>query len=216
MLLEDWAFVDGFFMTVITISTVGYGITGELSQTGQWFTSLLIFMSIVCMTCWTATLTSFIVEGDLGGAHLRRRMMKTIAKLKDHTIVCGSGQMAQAVVDRLTRHEVSVVVLGDDQEQLDVLRRRYRNLLIVEGNPTNELALADANILAAKHVVAAMDSEMDNLLVAITCKDMGHEIQVIARSNNLSIGNRMRKAGVDEVISPSQLSGDRVAELILS
>ena len=111
ILFEGWTFLDGFFMTVITMSTVGYGITGDhLTVKGQWFTAGLICLSIVCMTCWTATLTSFIVEGDLGGAHLKRRMLKMITKLKDHTVVCGSGQMAQAVIERLTRQKVPVVV----------------------------------------------------------------------------------------------------------
>ena len=79
-----------------------------------------------------------------------------------------------------------------------------------------ELTLAEANILNARSVVAAMSSEVDNLLVSITCKDMGHDIHVYARSNDVSIGNRMRKAGVDEVISPSRIGGTRVAELILA
>lgn len=216
VLLEGWPPLDSFFMTVITLSTVGYGTVHDLSMAGRWFTSVLIFLSIISMTCWTATLTSFIVESDLGGHFVRRKIRKMIAQLKDHTVVCGSGLMAQAVIDRLMRKQMPLVVVDSNVEQLEMLRRRFRNLLLVEGKATNELTLAEANILEARHVVAALESEVDNLLVAITCKDMGHDIAVYAGCNDTSIANRMRKAGVDEVISPFQLSGDRVSELILA
>lgn len=138
-----------------------------------------------------------------------------VAQLKNHTIVCGSGLMAQAVIERLVGARQPVVVVSDNPEQIKQLRKRFRRLLIVEGKATDELTLAEANVLEAANVVAAMDSEIDNLLIAITCKDMGRDIAVFARSNDITIANRMRKAGVDEVISPCQLCGDRVAQLIL-
>ena len=214
--LEGWSLLDSFFMTVITLSTVGYGEIHELSTAGRWFTATLIFFCIISMTCWTAALTSFIVENDLGGTYLNRRILKMIAKLKKHTVVCGSGLMAQAVVERLSRKRMPVVLIDDDKKRLDSLRRRFRKLLIVEGQATSELTLAEANVLEASHVVAAMDSEVDNLLVAITCKDMGHDVSVYTVADDTTIANRMRKAGVDEVISPFQVSGDLVSELILT
>jgi voltage-gated potassium channel len=139
-----------------------------------------------------------------------------IAKLKNHTIVCGGGLMGQAVIEHLLDDRKPVVLIEKDQEQLEQLREQYPKLLTIHGSATNELTLAEANILEASHVVAAMDSEIDNLLVAITCKDMGHDIEVFARCNDVTIANRMRKAEVDEVISPSRIGGTRIAELILA
>ena len=216
VLIEGWSLLDGFYMTVITLSTVGYGEIQTLTPPGRYFTAVLIFFCLVSMTCWTAALTSFIVESDLQGSFLRRRTLKMVAQLKKHTIVCGSGLMAQAVIERLIRARQSVVVVSDNPEEINQLRKRFRRLLIVEGKATDELTLAEANVLEAKNVVAAMESEIDNLLIAITCKDMGRDIAVFARSNDSTIANRMRKAGVDEVISPCQLCGDRVAQLILT
>lgn len=138
-----------------------------------------------------------------------------IAKLKNHTIVCGCGPMAEAIIERLVRSEVSVVVVAEDKEKLEALRRRYRDLMFIEGVATNELLLAKAGVLKANHVVAALESEVDNLLVAITCQDMGRDIAVFARSDDATIANRMRKTGA-EVISPNQLCGDRIAGLICS
>ena len=214
--VEAWPLADCFFMTVITISTVGYGETNVLTEGGRWFTSGLIFVSLVSMTGWTAILTSFIVECDLGGHFQRRRTIRMIESMKGHTVVCGSGLMAQAVVERLMRKRADVVVVDADADQLAAMKKKFRRLQVIEGSPSNELNLARANVLSAAHVVAATGSEVDNLLIGITCKDIGDGVAVIAESNNLSIANRMRKSGIDEVISPSQLGGQRVTELILA
>jgi voltage-gated potassium channel len=215
-LVEGWDITDCFFMTVITVSTVGYGETHVLSDHGRVFTSILIFVSLVSVAGCTAILTSFFVECDLGGHFQRRRTDRMISAMKNHTIVCGSGLMAYSVIERLMRKRADVVMIASDLERVAIIRKKYRRLQVIEGNPSNELNLAKANVLSASHVVAATDSEVDNLLIGITCKDMGHNIAVIAESNDPSIANRMRKSGIDEVISPIQLGGQRVAELILA
>ncbi len=213
-LIEGWPVWDSFYMTLITISTVGYGETHELTSAGRKFTSVLIPACLITMTGWTAVLTSFMVEGELSGYFQNRRTNRMIASLKGHTIVCGSGSIASAVIERLTRKRMQVVVIDDNEEQLAALKKRFRRLLIVDGKGSDELQLAKANVLDAANVVAAMESELDNLLIGITCRDMGGDICVIAKSNDLTIANRMRKAGVNEVISPNQLSGERVCDLI--
>ncbi len=213
-LIEGWPFKDAFYMTVITISTVGYGETQELSEQGRWFTSGLIFCCVIVMTLWTATLTSLIVEGDLSGEYARRRKLKMISKLNGHIIVCGSDPMAQVVVEGLSRKRKQVVVIDDNEEQLDKIRKRFRKVFIIEGKATNELTLSEANILNANYVVAAMESEVDNLLLTIACKELKSGIAVYARSNDMTIANSMRKAGVDEVISPFKICGDRIADIV--
>ena len=215
-LLERWPVGDGFFMTMITLSTVGYGETNQLTPTGRLFTSGLIVVGLITMTCWTAVLTSFVVEGDLSGRYERRRTLKMVAKLKKHVIVCGSDKMARAVLERLVRARRDVVVVDDNQNHLIEIKRQFPSVLTIEGNATSEVALAEANIMRAKFVVAAMESPVDNLLISITCKDLGRNIAVYARSNDMTVANRMRKAGVDEVICPSQICGDQVANLILA
>ena len=127
-LIEGWPLADCFFMTVITMSTVGYGEIHELSSVGRWFTSALIFMCLIGMTGWTAILTSFIVESDLSGYFHRKRTTRMISALKDHTIVCGSGLMAQAIVERLCRKRMDVVIVDEDVEQLAVLKKKFRKL----------------------------------------------------------------------------------------
>ena len=139
-----------------------------------------------------------------------------VNKLSEHTIICGSGMIAQIILERLLRKRQAVVLIDNDMETLERLRKKYRRLLTVEGDPTDEHALVEANVLQAANVVAVTDDEVNNLLISITCKDLGRELNVIAKSNDVSISKRMIKAGVDEVISPCQLSGSHVADLILT
>jgi voltage-gated potassium channel len=105
--VEDWSIAAGFFMTVLTMSTVGYGKTHQLSEAGRRFTSGLIFVSLISITGWAATLTSFIVECDLGGHFQHRRIARMISTLTGPTIVCGSGLMAQADIERLARNSLT-------------------------------------------------------------------------------------------------------------
>lgn len=137
-----------------------------------------------------------------------------IAELQGHTIVCGTTNMARAVVERLIRKRVKVVVVDDNKEALEEIQRSYRKVQTIHGCPTNELVLARTNIVNAGAVVAALDNEVDNLLVGITCKDLGTDVRVLARSETSVVANRMRKAGIDEVICPPQICGDRVFEVL--
>ncbi|HAY81288.1 MAG TPA: hypothetical protein DCY79_15905 [Planctomycetaceae bacterium] len=214
--IEGWPLRDGFYMTIITLSTVGYGETRPLSDEGRWFTSLIIFLGIVGMTCCTATITSMLVGWDAASDYVKKRMRRMIASLTGHVVVCGTGLTARAVIDRLARKRQSIVVIDDDLAVLEDLKSQYRRIFYVEGKPTDELTLAEANILAAQHVVIALDSEIDNLLVAITCRDLGGDIAIHAECTDMTIANRMRKAGVNDVISPPQLCGEAMSALILA
>ncbi len=213
-LIEKWNTQESFYMSVITLSTVGYGETRELSETGRWFTAGLIFISIAGLSCFTASLTSLFVEGDLSGEFRKKKAKKMATALKGHTVICGTGVMAKTIIDELTRKGVQIVVVDDNSCELEVIRRRYPDVTIIEASAVDEMALFDANILSAKNVVAALPSDFDNLLISMTCKDLGTDIQVVARTDDLRIAGRMMKVGVDNVICPYQLSGEYAANLI--
>ncbi len=214
--IEGWTLLEGLYMSVITLSTVGYGETRELSIVGRFFTLGLIVLSISSLAFWTASLTSVFIESDLSGTNRKRRSIKMAATLQDHTIVCGSNVMAQSIVERLNCKQKPVVVVTDNAAEADVLRRRYRDLVLIEDDPTNELSLASANILMASSVATVLDNDFDNLMIAMTCKELGPHLTVIARSNNPRIASRLHKLGVEQVICPMQMSGNYVAQQILA
>jgi len=215
-LIEGWRTDDGFYMTVITLATVGYGETQELSASGRLFTCGLIFASIVCLSCWTACLTSLFVEGDLSGSFNQRKAKKMALRMSDHTIICGSGTMALTVLDILMRKQTDVILICDNAEQHNKIRQRYPNLTIIESPAVDEMALANANVMEADCIVAALDSDFDNLMIAMTCKDLGTDIKVIARSDETQVASRLIKLGVEKVICPYQISGAEAAAFVLA
>jgi voltage-gated potassium channel len=212
MLIEGWSTQDGFYMSVITLATVGYGETQELSSLGRLFTCFLIFFSIIGLSCWTACLTSLFVEGELTGAFNQKRARKMAEALSGHTIICGSGTMAKTVLEILARKQVSIVLIDGNSEELKNIRRRYPKISIIDAPAVDELTLSSANVLKAKSVIAALDSDFDNLMIAMTCKDLGTDLKVIARSDDMQVARRMWKIGVEKVICPFQLSGETAAE----
>lgn len=212
--LEDWSLGDSIYMTVITISTVGYGEMGELSQTGRAFTSGLIVLSIICMACWTANVTSVIVEGDITGVFREKRMQRMAKKLKKHIIICGSGTFAQSVIDLLYGGKNALVVVSDQFEETSLIRKKYPDMVVIEASPSDDLTLAHANLAFAEYVVVATPCDTENLLISMSCKQLNQELFVCSYCVDGKLAGRMNKLGVNEVICPHLLGSTRVVELM--
>lgn len=213
-IIEGWPLVDSVFMTVITLSTVGYGETQELSVVGRFFTTILIAVAVVLMACWTAGITSAIVTDDLSGALRKRKELKMISQLFDHTVVCGGGVFAQTVIEQLIRQQKDVVVIVKDPDRVARIKRLFPGVPVVEDDPTSELALFDSNAISAKNLIAAADSDFDNLLITITGKGLGNEMTVICCAQTGELASRMMKVGADEVICPFVLGGESAVKFV--
>lgn len=212
--IEGWPIADAFYMTTITLSTVGYGETHELTPKGRAFTSALISMSIVLMACWTAGITSFLVNGQLSGQFQNHRLRKRMKRMKDHVVVCGGGTTAQALVQRLLDENRDVVVVVSDANEVASLRRLAPDIALIEADAKSEFALMDANILKAKFLIAATESDFDNLLIVVSGKGIGTKLKVISVAKETELASRMFKVGADEVICPLIIGGEHVADLI--
>ncbi len=213
-LVEGWDLIDGLYMTLITISTVGYGEVQELSPHGRVFTSVLIILSMISLVYWTAGVTSLLVSSDLQGDLQRKRELKMVSKLRDHIVVCGGGVMARTVITGLIRQQKQVVAIMDQEDQIQMMKRIFPELLIIKSDPKCELSLADANILKANYLVAAMESDFDNLMVTITGNSLGIDIQILSCAMNNELAAKMLKVGASEVICPMVLCGEQVTSLI--
>lgn len=214
-LIEGWGPLDGFYMSVITLATVGYGETQALSGPGRVFTCFLIFISIISLSCWTACLTGIFVDHEIGNLWLVRKAKKMAKSMKQHTIVCGSGPMSQTVIKLLVSAKEEVLVVDSDDVQLKRIKARFPDVVVMPANAVDEVALADANVIDAKCVIATLDSDFDNLLIAMSCKDLGTPLKVIARSDDVQIASRMSKIGVENVICPFHISGEQAAKLAI-
>lgn len=213
-MIERWSIFDSFYMTIITLSTVGYGETHDLTTTGRLFTAMLIISSMMSMAYWTAGITSIFVSGELTGIFRRKKELKMISQMEDHVVVCGDNVMTRTIISGLLQQKQSVVVVCDEGENAKILRRLFPDVPMVEGDPRSEMSLMDANVLSAKYLVAAMDDDMDNLLIAITGNGLGSHIQVFACAQDNDLASRMMKVGVHQVICPLVLGGQQVTHLI--
>ncbi len=214
VVIEGWPVLDSLYMSIITLSTVGYGETQELSDVGRMFTSVLIGVCMLATAWWTAGITSVIVSDELSGKFRRQKERKMISRLKNHTVVCGGGLLARTVIDQLTRDEKDVVAIVQSDDAIELIKRLYPDVLVVQGDPKSEMALADANVVNASFLVAAADLDYDNLLITITGNGLGTDVKIISCAQGNELVSRMLKVGADQVVCPFILAGEQAARMI--
>lgn len=211
IILEGWSVIDSFYMTVITLSTVGFGEANELSHAGRIYTSILIICSMLMVTCWTAGVTSMVVSGDFTRAFYQYKASKMAKKSKEHTIVCGDGQFVELVLRQLLFEGHKVVFLSSDEPQIKKISKRFTEVPVVEGSPLLEDSLLAASIVSATNLVVVMESEHDNLLVSMTGKELNENLCVMAKADSDPVATRMRRVGIDGIISPMRLGANRIS-----
>ncbi len=213
ILIEGWTWTDSIYMTVITISTVGFGEIRPLSPIGRVFTGGLIILGVSTTAYAISTLADVIVAGEFRSLIWRRRMQNRIDKLQGHFIVCGFGRVGEQVVNELLANNVTLVVieilpsLGPDLENLGVIP--------VEGNATNDTALIMAGIERASGICCCLPNDSDNVYVALTARSLSPDLTIISRANSHESERKLQIAGVDHVINPYVTSGRRMARQMI-
>ncbi|MBU2488339.1 MAG: potassium channel protein [Proteobacteria bacterium] len=213
MALEGWSFLDSLYMTIITMSTVGYFEVQILSPGGRMFTIALIIFGVSVFFYGGGVLLQFMVEGRIRQVLGRRRLEKRIEKLEGHFIVCGYGRIGRVLCRRLALGPRDVVVLDRDARALDQLNTE--DILYVPGEATDETNLEKAGIGRAYGLVAAMGTDTDNVFVVLTARQMNPGLFIMARANERSSEKKFVAAGANKVISPYDIAAKRMAESIL-
>ena len=213
MVIEGWSVLDSLFMTVTTISTVGFGEVHPLSTTGRMFTMMLILMGVGTLGFAFASIVDFLVEGHLLGLLEGRRMNRSIEQLVDHNVIAGVGRVGAEVARAFSREDAPFVIV--DQHPEAVARAREEGWLVVEGDATEEGVLERAGITRARSLVGALDSDADNVFVTLTARTLNPDIFIVARATTMRTEERLRKAGADRVLTPSVIGGRRLASLVL-
>ena len=212
-LIEDgWSLFDGLYMTMITLTTIGFGEVHELSDQGRLFTLFIIIIGLGSAATIFTQLAQMIMEGNFLQAWRKRRMDKEIGKLRDHVIICGYGRIGEAISRELTGMGVQCVILDRDEDNLR--RADVLNIPTLVGNATSDMLLLNAGVKRARILVAALPNEADNLFVTLAARDLHPELMVIARGEDKAIETRMLRAGVERVVYPAQLGGGQIARLI--
>lgn len=207
------SFVDAFYMTFITIATIGYGEVVDLSHSpvGRMFTVLVSVAGIGTLTYLIMTLTAMFVEGHLNEAFRRRRMEKSIDELRDHFIVCGVGGAGSYVVNELHSTRRPLVVVDTDRTRIEKVREQLADLVYLEGDPTDDDTLRRAGIDRAQGVFAATDDDNQNLVIAFTARHLNPRARVVVSCVDLRNTDKMKKVGADAVVSPTFIGGLRMA-----
>ncbi len=213
IIIEDFSFVEAFFMTIITISTVGFREVHPLSETGQVFTAFLIVSSFGIFAYAVTTLTRYIVDGVFRNYLKDNKVKKRIKKLKGHVIVCGYGRNGRQTVDELRFRGFTVVIVDSNVDIINNIRENSE-YLYVHGNATEDEVLHEAQILKAKAIITALPNDSDNLFVVLTAKVINPKLKIISRASNFSSDKKLKRAGATNVIMPDKIGGQKMAKLV--
>lgn len=214
MFLEGYAFLDALYMTIITMSTVGFGEVRPLSGAGQVFVSLLIVVNTVVFAYALAAFTYYVIEGNIFQSIYRKRMQSTIDATSDHVIVCGFGKYGREILEHLVRHNRQIVVIDLDDEQIEAEKEKYPEMLFVIGDATEDEVLEKAGIMRAKSLISALADDSDNLFIVLSANTLNPNLRIISRASTPRSRQKMLKAGADYVIMPEQIGGFYMASLI--
>jgi len=212
--LAHTGYLDSFYMAITTLFTVGFRELGEVTATTKLFTIFYLIAGLGIATYAISSLTALIVEGDLKGYLKERRMEKRLAELTDHIIVCGLGKVGFQAAWEFKQAGIPFVIVEKLPGKSGNLR--FEGDIILVGDALDELVLERAGIQRARGLVAAVGSDADNVLVTLTAKQMAPELVVVARAARLGTEKKLQAAGADHIVSPYEIGGRRMAQLLLT
>lgn len=213
--LEEMNFLDSLYMTVITISTVGFKEVGAkpLSPEGKIFTMGLIITSLGSLAYVGSNMARFVFDGELTNYIKTYRVDKKIAKLRNHVIIVGYGRNGEQAALELAEHHVPFVVV-DKRDNVISRVRDNQELLYIKGDATHEEILEKAQINDARALIATTPNDADNVFVVLTARSMNPNLIVISRASELESQMKLKRAGATNVIMPERIGGQRMAKLV--
>lgn len=215
--MEDFTILDALYMTVITVSTVGFKEVHQLDASGQLFVVFLIISGLTVMTYTLGAVGRVIIEGSIHRYLGRQRMMRDVDKLKGHYLVCGHGRMGQILCEELRREGVDFVVIEGNHEVAESLVED--GFLVVEGDATEDKVLEKAGVARAKGLVAVVSNNVDNLYITLSAREMSRKdnpgLYILSRATDVSASEKITRAGADRVISPYTIGGMRIVQALL-
>jgi voltage-gated potassium channel len=212
MMVEHWNFLDSLFMTVTTLTTVGYGEVHNLDNRGRIYTIILILFGVGLLIYILSDMAEIVVEANPSAFFGRRRMREKISKLTDHHIVCGFGRTGQEV-SRLFKHgNLPFVVIEVDVERVKMAESL--GYLVMQGDATTDDVLEQANIHQSRGIVCALDDDAANTFITLAARGLNEKITIVCRAANPGSEAKMLRAGAHNVISPYIICGRRMATAV--
>ena len=214
MILEKWNFLDSLYMTVITLTTVGFSEVNPVSDQGRILTMTVLISGLGVMGYLVGTLTHILVEGQLLRIMGRKKLERQIHKLKNHIIICGYGRVGRIICGEIYRSKPTPLVVIDNDSTVTAKIEEDGHLYLL-GDATEEQCLLKAGIRSAKGLATALDSEADNVYITLTAKGLNPSLFIIARAGRIGSEKKLLQAGANHVVSPHQIGGYRMAQALL-
>jgi voltage-gated potassium channel len=211
MVVEGWDFLDALYMTITTLTTVGYGEIHPLSTEGRIFTIILILVGVGTVLYALSAGAKVILEGELRELFGRKRLEKKIKGIRDHYIVCGYGRMGKIICRELREEKAAFIVI----EKNPIETAGDESTLILTGDATNDEALKEAGIDRAKGLISVLPTDAENLYVVLSSRGLNPSLFIVARASEEGAESKLLRAGANRVVSPYSIGGLRIAHTIL-
>jgi voltage-gated potassium channel len=213
MIIEHFGWIDAFYMTIITIGSVGFTEVHQLSPAGRIFTSLYIIFNLSVFAFIVSVITRYFFEGELGNLFKKIRTDKKIKKMKNHIIVCGYGRNGSKAVEELKRYHKTIVVIEENQTLFQA-RSEDPAIAFLQGNASQDEVLVNAGIRNAAAIITTLPSDADNVFIALTARELNPGIKIIARASDIQSESKLKRAGADHVVMPEVIGGFHMASLV--
>lgn len=211
--VEDMSLFDSFYMTLITISTVGFSEIKPLTNYGRIVTIAIISTGITIGAYTIGTIVRMLIEGELRKTYGRRKLEKQISALHDHYIICGYGRIGSLICKELQYHNIDFVVIDNDLSSIERLEKE--KIFYLPMDATTEEALLKAGITNARGVVTAVRSDADNIFITLTAKGLRPDIFILSRASHEKNESKLKRAGATRVVSPYLIGGRRMAQVLI-
>lgn len=212
--IEGYDLIDSIYMTMITISTVGFGEVKELSTVGRIFTSLLILLSIGTYAYVISVFTRFAIQSEFYKKMKERNFIKEISKLEGHVIICGYGRNGRQAAETLKRHKKQFVIIDSNEDIVSELQASGE--LAITGDVTDDEILDESNVKRASSLIAALPNDANNLFLVLSARQLNPRMKIISRATSDKTVNKLYVAGADNVIMPDKVGGTHMATLVVS
>lgn len=215
-----WPFKDCVYMTVITVTTVGYGeiLDGmDKVQGARGFTTLLLVFGTGSIVYFASTITAFIIEGDLKNVLFASKLKKRMKRMNDHIVVCGAGSTGRNIIEEMLKIGTSVIAIDMNEVELKEIADKYpkADFTYLVGDATDDDVMSNVNLSHAKGLVAALSSDKDNLYLVVSARQGNPGLRIVARCAEVSHVEKLKRSGADAVVSPNFIGGMRmVSEMI--
>lgn len=211
--IEGWSLIDSLYMTIITLSTVGYGEVQPLSPYGEIFTMVLIMVGVIFAIYAFGVIAGSAVEGQLNRFHKVYRMNKMIDKLENHYIISSFNSLTDFIIPELIDRYEQIVVIESDHDAIEELSKH--NIPYIEGNATDDAILKRAGVMKARALLAVSENDADNVFLTLSARNLNSKLHIVSRTDNKESEAKLRLAGANSVISPFRVSGARIVQQLI-